>query len=65
MAGRCPTPRCPTSPSTGTTVTIVLATTAGWAATATYTGTTRTCAVFYGTVAAIAPAIVDGEPKCT
>ncbi|MEP6688079.1 MAG: prepilin-type N-terminal cleavage/methylation domain-containing protein [Gemmatimonadales bacterium] len=55
----------PYRPTTGTTVTIVLGTAAGWQATATYTNTTRTCAVFYGNVAAIAPAIVDGEPKCT
>lgn len=55
----------PYRPTTGTTVTMVLATAAGWQATATYTNTTRTCAVFYGNVAAIAPAIVDGEPKCT
>ena len=55
----------PYRPSTGATVTIVLATAAGWQATASFTNTTRTCAVFYGNVAAIAPAIVDGEPKCT
>ena len=55
----------PYRPSTGTTVTIVLATASGWQATATFTNTTRTCAVFYGSVAPIAPAIVDGEPKCT
>ena len=41
----------PYRPSSGTTVTIVLATAAGWQATATYTNTTRTCAVFYGSVA--------------
>ena len=52
-------------PSTGTTVTIVMATASGWQATATYTGTVRTCALFFGNVAALAPAIVNGEPKCT
>jgi type IV pilus assembly protein PilA len=52
-------------PSSGTTVTMVSATAAGWQATATYTGTTRTCAVFYGNVAALAPANVNGEPKCS
>jgi prepilin-type N-terminal cleavage/methylation domain-containing protein len=55
----------PYRPSTGTTITIVLANASGWQATATFTNTTRTCAVFYGNVAAIAPAIVDGQPKCT
>ena len=52
-------------PSTGTTVTIVSATAAGWQASATYVNTTRTCAVYYGNIAALAPATVDGEPKCT
>ncbi len=52
-------------PSSGTTVTMVSATAAGWQATASYAGTTKTCAVFYGNVAALAPANVNGEPKCT
>jgi type IV pilus assembly protein PilA len=55
----------PYRPSTGTTVTIVLATAAGWQATASYANTTRTCAVYYGNIPALAPATVDGEPKCT
>ena len=55
----------PYRPSTGGTVTIVLATASGWQATASFINTTRTCAVFYGTVPPIAPAIVDGEPRCT
>jgi prepilin-type N-terminal cleavage/methylation domain-containing protein len=52
-------------PSTGGTVTMVLATTSGWQATASFTGTSKTCAIFYGTAAAIAPASVSGEPRCT
>ena len=52
-------------PSSNTTVTIVAATTAGWSASATYTGTSKTCAMFYGNIAAVAPAVVAGEPKCT
>ena len=51
-------------PSSGTTITMVLATASGWQATATYVGTTKTCALFYGNVAALAPANVNGEPKC-
>ena len=51
-------------PTSGATVTIVLATGSGWQATASYTGTAKTCAIFYGTAAAIAPATVNGEPKC-
>ena len=52
-------------PSSGTTVTIVSATTSGWAASAVYSGTPKTCAMFYGSIAALAPAVVAGEPKCT
>jgi prepilin-type N-terminal cleavage/methylation domain-containing protein len=63
--GPVPDPAFTYRPSTGGTVTIVLATTSGWQATATFTGTSKTCAIFYGTVAPIAPAVVNGEPKCT
>ena len=52
-------------PSSGTTVTIVSATPSGWAASAVYSGTPKTCALFYGNIAALAPAVVAGEPKCT
>lgn len=37
----------------------------GWAATATHTGTGKTCAIFYGSVGSPpAPAINEGEPTC-
>jgi len=52
-------------PSTGGTVTIVSATGSGWQATAAFTGTSKTCAIYYGTAGPIAPAVVSGEPKCT
>ena len=50
--------------SIGTTVTIVTATASGWQATATYAGTTRTCAIFYGSIGPLSPAVVNGEVKC-
>jgi type IV pilus assembly protein PilA len=53
------------APSSNTTVTIVNATVSGWAASASYAGTARTCALFYGNIAAVAPAVVSGEPRCT
>lgn len=52
-------------PTSGGAVTIVSATTSGWQATATFTGTAKTCAIFYGTAATLAPAAVNGEPKCS
>jgi prepilin-type N-terminal cleavage/methylation domain-containing protein len=63
--GAIPNAALPYRASSGGTVTMVLANVSGWQATATYTGTTKTCAVFYGNVAALAPAVVNGEPKCT
>jgi len=51
-------------PSTGSTVTIVSATNNGWQATATYTGSLRTCAIYYGNIGPISPAVVNGEVKC-
>jgi len=52
-------------PSAGVTVAIGVATGTGWSATATHNGTTKTCAIFVGGAAAVAPADNEGEPKCT
>jgi prepilin-type N-terminal cleavage/methylation domain-containing protein len=64
-SGAIPNAAFPYRPSSGTTVTMVSATVIGWQATASYTGTTKTCALYYGNIAALAPANVNGEPKCT
>jgi type IV pilus assembly protein PilA len=53
------------NPSSGTTVTITEATTGGWSATTAYTGTTKTCAFFYGSAAPVAPAATEGLITCT
>src|SRR5829696_3603559 len=50
-------------PSAGVTVTATAAAGAGWSASATHTATTKTCAIFIGISTALAPAVVDGEPK--
>ena len=50
-------------PSAGVTVTATASGGAGWSASATHTATTKSCAIFIGT-AVLAPAAVDGEPKC-
>ena len=53
-------------PTTGVTVTIVSTVAGGWAATATHAqASARTCAIFYGTHAAVAPATNSGEPTCS
>jgi hypothetical protein len=54
----------PYRPSTGATVTVVATVPGGWSASASYTGTSKTCAIFYGNAAVLAPATANGEPKC-
>jgi type IV pilus assembly protein PilA len=51
-------------PSAGVTVNASNTGGTGWSATAGHTATTKTCAIFVG-VAAVPPANVEGEPKCT
>jgi len=51
-------------PSAGVTVTAAATGGTGWSATAGHTATTKTCAIFVG-VAAVLPATVEGEPKCS
>ena len=52
------------TPSAGVTVVVVDAA-PGWSATATHAQAAgKTCAIFYGTSGAVAPATVEGEPKC-
>ena len=50
-------------PSAGVSVTATATGGTGWSTTASHSGTTRTCAIFVG-VGAVAPATVEGEPKC-
>jgi type IV pilus assembly protein PilA len=52
------------TPSAGVTVTFTATAGTGWSAVTTHSATTKTCSIFIG-VAAVAPATVDGEPKCT
>jgi prepilin-type N-terminal cleavage/methylation domain-containing protein len=51
-------------PSAGVTVVAAATGGTGWSATAGPSSTTKSCAIFIN-VAAVAPATVDGEPKCT
>jgi prepilin-type N-terminal cleavage/methylation domain-containing protein len=52
------------APSSGVTVTAA-AVAGGWSATAVHAqAPTRTCAIFIGLAAAVAPATVEGEPAC-
>ena len=64
--GVVPNPALTYNPSSGITITITNATSAGWAATATMPALTpRTCALFVGaTTPPPAPATVDGVMAC-
>ena len=63
--GAVPNVALPYQPSSGTTIGIVSVVAGGWSASATYAGTSKTCAIFYGNIGVLAPATVNGEPKCT
>jgi type IV pilus assembly protein PilA len=47
------------------TLTLVNVTGGGWGATATHSGTSRTCSIYVGTGGPVAPATAEGEPACT
>lgn len=53
------------NPSTGTTITINEATTSGWSATASYTGTLKICSFYYGSAAPVAPATAEAIITCS
>jgi prepilin-type N-terminal cleavage/methylation domain-containing protein len=54
------------NPSSGVTITIVEAVPGGWSATATMPAlTAKTCAVFVGLAAPVAPALSDGLIACS
>jgi prepilin-type N-terminal cleavage/methylation domain-containing protein len=63
--GPVPDPAFPYNVSQNITVNLVNVTPSGWGATATHTGTPRTCAVFVGTGGPVAPAVVEGQTACT
>ena len=64
-AGSIPSSSLVYAPSPGVTIAISEGTTSGWAASATSSGTTRTCAIFYGDAAPVSPASVEGQVACT
>ncbi len=51
--------------STGVSVTLQNVTPGGWAAVSTHISTTQTCAFFVGVAPVTAPAVNEGEVKCT
>ncbi|HET7602672.1 MAG TPA: prepilin-type N-terminal cleavage/methylation domain-containing protein [Gemmatimonadales bacterium] len=64
-AGAVPNAALLYSPSQGITITIAEGTASGWSAVASSTYTTRTCAVFMGNAAPVAPATIEGQIECS
>jgi prepilin-type N-terminal cleavage/methylation domain-containing protein len=64
-AGAVPSAALLYSPSQGITITIAEGTASGWAAVASTTYTSRTCAMFVGNAAAVSPAIEEGQIACS
>ena len=64
-AGAVPSATLLYRPSTGISISITEATGAGWSAVASSTETTRTCALFIGNAAPVAPASLEGQIKCS
>ncbi len=64
-SGALPNPAISFSPSRNVTITIGGVGPAGWAATSAYAGIPNTCAIYFGTPAAVpAPATLEGAPAC-
>jgi prepilin-type N-terminal cleavage/methylation domain-containing protein len=64
-AGAVPNAAMPFDPSQNVTITLSNVSASGWAASATHTYTTKTCAIFVGNAAAVAPATIEGRVACT
>jgi len=63
-SGSLPTAALLYAPSTGVTITITEGDASGWSATAATTGIARTCAIFSGAAAPVAPASQEGIVAC-
>jgi type IV pilus assembly protein PilA len=63
--GPLPDPSFSYNVSENVTITLQNVSASGWGATATHSGSTRTCAVYVGTGGPIAPATQEGIPTCT
>jgi prepilin-type N-terminal cleavage/methylation domain-containing protein len=63
-SGTVPSPTLVYNPSPGVSVTIAAGTT-GWGATATHSGTSRSCALYFADGGPLGPATVEGTVACT
>jgi type IV pilus assembly protein PilA len=63
--GPVPAPALVYNPSVGVTITMVVATAAGWSATATSPQTARTCSMYMGAAPPLAPATAEGRVGCS
>jgi prepilin-type N-terminal cleavage/methylation domain-containing protein len=64
-AGAVPSAALLYSPSSAISITLTEGTASGWSAVASSTQTTRTCALFVGNAAPVAPASAEGQIACS
>jgi prepilin-type N-terminal cleavage/methylation domain-containing protein len=65
FGGTVPTTGFMAQPSGGVSLTLQNVSATGWGATASHAATAKTCAVYFGSSAPIAPATREGVPMCT
>jgi len=64
-AGAVPSALLTYDPSAGVSITLQNVTPGGWAAVTAHTATVKTCAIFLGMAPVTAPAVTEGEVKCS
>ena len=63
--GAVPSAQLAYDPSSGVSITLSNVTAGGWAAVTSHTATVKSCAVFVGTAPVTAPAVNEGQVKCS
>ena len=63
--GAVPSAQLTYDPSSGVSITLSGVTAGGWAAVTSHTATVKTCAIFFGAAPLTAPAVTEGQVKCS
>ena len=63
--GAVPSAQLAYDPSSGVSITLSNVTAGGWAAVTSHTATVKTCAIFLGAAPLTAPAVTEGQVKCS
>lgn len=63
--GAVPSAQLTYDPSSGVSITLSNVTAGGWVAVTSHTATVKTCAIFMGAAPVTAPAVTEGQVKCS